>query len=559
MPNIALKEFEAKKAKTKETLEKLLRFLQEGIELNVDIESSYIDKIKEALNETQNVKLKVALIGGFSEGKTSIAAAWLERLKENMKINVSESSDEITMYNINDDLEIIDTPGLFGFKEKSNDAGKLEAYKDKTKKYISSANIILYVLNPSNPIKESHKDDLLWLFRELNLLSRTIFVIGKFDEVVDIEDEFEYNDMYKTKKANILQRLEQLINLTPNEKDSINIVAVSANPFNKGIEYWLQNKEEHRKLSHIKALQDATKQKIEKSGGALAIIESTKDSIIKDVLHKELPKAGQNFKIIQTEINELDKVSKNTSKDLQRLNSDIEAARRNLNNFSMQYFDDLILSVQGLSLQTFKEFYDKEIGENGINIKTRVQNKFSEETESIYMQMNQVAINLETEVKRFESDIMKLGKQGIKFLQNSKIINPTNIKMVRDGIVSAGKMIGLDLGKYLKFKPWGSLKLAGKISAALAVVSLALEVWESYKKIEAENKLKEAKNELESALKEQKNEVLQLINSTEFKQTFFANALVLESSLQDIESSLKLQQEKESRMLTWLQNGEELK
>ncbi|MWV61305.1 labile enterotoxin output A [Helicobacter saguini] len=559
MQSAALQEFENKKAKTKETLEKLLRFLQEGIDLNVDIESSYIDKIKEALNETQNVKLKVALIGGFSEGKTSIAAAWLEKLKDNMNINVAESSDEVAIYDINDDLEIIDTPGLFGFKEKYNDERKLEAYKDKTKKYISSANIVLYVLNPSNPIKESHKDDLVWLFRELNLLPRTIFVIGKFDEVVDIEDSYEYDEMYKTKKQNILQRLEQLIKLTQSEKDSINIVAVSANPFNKGIEYWLQNKEEYRKLSHIKALQDATKEKIEKSGGALAIIESTKDSIIKDVLNKELPKAEQNFEIIQTEITKLDKVAKNTSKDLKRLNSDIELAKRNLNDFILQYFDDLIISVNGLSLQTFKEFYDKEIGENGINVRTRVQNKFSEETESIYGEINQVAINLDTEVKRFESDIMKLGKQGVSFLQTSKVINSANILKVRDGIVSGGKMIGLNLGKYLKFKPWGAVNLAGRISAVLAIVSLALEIWDSYKRMEAEDKLKEAKMELENTLKEQKSEILSLVNSTDFKRTFFENALILETSLQDIESNLKLQQEKESKMLTWLQNGNALK
>ncbi|GAA7448966.1 hypothetical protein BD0144_10090 [Helicobacter pylori] len=47
---------------------------------------------------------------------------------------------------------------MFGFKEKIADSGEIERYKDITKKYVSEAHLILYALNPSNPIKESHKD-----------------------------------------------------------------------------------------------------------------------------------------------------------------------------------------------------------------------------------------------------------------------------------------------------------------------------------------------------------------------------------------------------------------
>lgn len=559
MQSVVLKDFEEKKARNKELLEKLLKFLQEGVSLGVDIDSSYITKVESALKEVGNTRLKVALVGGFSEGKTSIAAAWLERLKEEMKINVSESSDSISVFNVGDDLEIIDTPGLFGYKAKNLDSGKIQAYKDITKEYISNSNILLYVLNSSNPIQESHKDDLHWFFRELGLLSRTIFVLGKFDTIVDIEDKDEYNEALSIKKKTIINRLKESINLTQSEIDSITIVAVSANPFDRGIEYWLNNINEFRELSHIKSLQDATKKKIDENGGTLAIIESTKHSIIQDVVHKELPLAEKNFEIISEEIEKLDKVAKNTSKDLKRLNSDIETARRNLNDFAMRYFDGLVVDVKGLSLETFQDFYDKEIGNKGINIKTRVQNKFSEETEHIYTELNNIAINFDTEIKRFESDIEKLGKQGIKFLQSSKIINAQNVKLVRDGIVSAGKIVGLDLGKYLKFQPWGAVKLAGTIGAVLSVLSMLLEIWDTYKRKEAEDKLQEAKKELANALIAQKEEMLNLVNSPEFKATFFQFALTLESNLNDIESTLKEQDSKKQKMLTWLHSAQSLR
>ncbi|GAA8116491.1 hypothetical protein HpBT107_08870 [Helicobacter pylori] len=189
-------------------------------------------------------------------------------------------------------MELVDTPGLFGFKEKEHDIGKIERYKDITKKYVSEAHLILYALNPSNPIKESHKDDLNWLFRTLNLLSRTIFVISRFDE----ED---YNKRFKTKKENIQNRLNDLIFLSEKEKENLSIVAVAANPFGEGLEYWLKHKEEFQKLSRIKTLQDATQKKIKENGGKLTIIEEAKKASFKMLFIGKCPWQKKRNKILR--------------------------------------------------------------------------------------------------------------------------------------------------------------------------------------------------------------------------------------------------------------------
>ncbi len=272
--NETLKQFKENQKRNQENLEKLLDFVKTGEKYGIEIEESFKAKINSAIQSA--AKLMVALVGGFSEGKTSIAAAWLDRLDKSMKIDHQESSDAVKIYDIDDEIELVDTPGLFGFKEKITDSGKIERYKDITKKYISEAHLILYALNPSNPIKESHKDDLNWLFRTLNLLARTIFVISRFDEEADIEDEEDYNKRFKIKKENIQNRLNKLISLSEKEKESLIIVAVVANPFDLGVEYWLKHKEEFQKLSRIKTLQDATQKKIKENGGKLAIIEEAK-------------------------------------------------------------------------------------------------------------------------------------------------------------------------------------------------------------------------------------------------------------------------------------------
>ncbi|MGV8268407.1 LeoA/HP0731 family dynamin-like GTPase, partial [Pseudomonas aeruginosa] len=77
-------------------------------------------------------------------------------------------------------------------EQENAETQTIEKYKDITKKYVSEAHLVLYVMNSTNPIKESHKEDLTWLFRTLDLLPRTVFVLSRFDEVADVEDEQDY-------------------------------------------------------------------------------------------------------------------------------------------------------------------------------------------------------------------------------------------------------------------------------------------------------------------------------------------------------------------------------
>ncbi len=307
MKNETLGQFKKDQKRNQENLKKLLDFIHTGEKYGINVEESLKDKIRNAMENVADQKLKVALVGGFSEGKTSIAAAWIDRLDESMNIDHKESSDAVKIYDIDDEMELVDTPRLFGFKEKITDSGEIECYKDITKKYISEAHLILYTLNPSNPIKESHKEDLNWLFRTLNLLSRTIFVISRFDEEADIEDEEDYNKRFKIKKENIQSRLNDLISLSEEEKEGLIIVAVAANPYDLGVEHWLKHQEEFQKLSHIKALQDATQKKIKENGGKLTIIEEAKKSVIQDVVYRQMPPAKQALQGINGEMEYLNK------------------------------------------------------------------------------------------------------------------------------------------------------------------------------------------------------------------------------------------------------------
>ncbi|WP_100971807.1 LeoA/HP0731 family dynamin-like GTPase [Helicobacter pylori] len=555
MKNETLEQFKRNQKRNQEILKKLLDFVHTGEKYGIKVEESLKDKIHNAMENVAGQKLKVALVGGFSCGKTSIVAAWIERLdKESMKIDHKESSDEVKIYHIDDEIELVDTPGLFGFKEKITDSGKIERYKDITKKYISEAHLILYALNPSNPIKESHKDDLNWLFRTLNLLSRTIFVISRFDEEADIEDEEDYNKRFKIKKENIQNRLNELISLSE-EEESLTIVAVAANPFDLGVEHWLKHKEEFQKLSHIKALQDATQKKIKENGGKLTIIEEAKKSVIQDVVYRQMPPAKQALQDINREMEYLNKTLEKRRKEIQDLNKEISQARIHLREFIIRYFSDLSRQVSGTSLETFNDFVTREIGDEGSIIDTRVQNEFEKQTQGISNEIAKIGTTFNADMSSFEKHARIFGEIAKK-LSQSRIINATSIKAARDGIVAVARFTGIDLA--LKFKPWGAVKLAGNINKALPLIGLAFEVWDSWKESQKIEKLEKAKEEMKSNFDNQKQEILDLINDeTKFKQTCFPNALELEKSFQEIEEKIKKTQECTQEFEKWIQTGED--
>ncbi|MGL2444073.1 LeoA/HP0731 family dynamin-like GTPase [Helicobacter pylori] len=553
--NETLEQFKKNQKRNQEILKKLLDFVHTGEEYGIKVEESLKDKIRNAMENVAGQKLKVALVGGFSCGKTSIAAAWIERLDKSMNIDHQESSDAVKIYNIDDEIELVDTPGLFGFKEKITDSGKIERYKDITKKYISEAHLILYALNPSNPIKESHKDDLNWLFRTLNLLSRTIFVISRFDEEADIEDEEDYNKRFKIKKENIQNRLNELISLSEEEKESLIIVAVAANPFDLGVEHWLKHQEEFQKLSHIKALQDATQKKIKENGGKLTIIEEAKKSVIQDVVYRQMPPAKQALQDINREMEYLNKTLEKRRKDIQDLNKEISQVRIHLREFIIRYFSDLILQISGTSLETFNDFVIREIGDECINMETRVKNEFERQTQGISNEIAKIETGFNADMSFFEKHARTFGEIAKK-LSQSRIINATSIKVARDGIVAVGKFVGIDLA--WKFKPWGAVKLAGNLNKALPLIGLAFEAWDSYNKYQKQQEFEKAKEEMKSNFNNQKQEILDLINDeTRFKQTCFPMAFDLEKCIQACEENVKKTQECTQGLEKWIQTGED--
>lgn len=556
-----LKTFNTQKESTLSILNQLHAFLLQGEGLGINIDSSLVNKLDTAIKSLSDDNLKIALIGGFSEGKTSIAAAWMERLDQStMNISQQESSDAVSVYNVSNGLQLIDTPGLFGFKEKLNaDSFAIEKYKDITKKYVSEAHLVLYVMNSTNPIKDSHQEDLQWLFRTLNILPRTVFVLSRFDEVADVEDINEYNENLNVKKENVVNRLKDLVNLDQDEADSLSVVAVAANPFDMGTEYWLDNLEKFKQLSHIESLQAATNEKVTSNGGVESIVVEAKNSIVRDVLNEELPLAIENDKKLGQEVEKMLDVVDTMKTKLTKTQGLISDSRVGLRDFVTSYFTDLILQVQGTDLETFNDFFQREVGDGGVVISSRLQSEFDRYLRSANLEVKSMASSFTQEVNHFNDAVLGYGKQGVGLLVKSNVINNTAVIAARDGIKSLAGFVGMDLSKLLKFKPWGAVKAANAMNGVLAAVGIVFEAWDSYKQVQREEKFQAAVKEMVNNFDTQRAELLDLINGDEFVSKFFQSFIELEKGVSELESNLAGRTEQRDNFHKWRMTGEKIK
>lgn len=520
MKNIdAIKNFEILKEQSKQGLLKVLEWAKKGNNFGLDF-SDDIQKIQNALRNIEEQKIKVVLVGGFSEGKTTVAAAWLERVMDNMKIDQSESSDAIEIYRpkgLEDKCEIVDTPGLFGFKSKENGL----KYEDITKKYISEAHLVLCILNSVNPLKNSHSEVFRWLFRDLNKLSSTIFVLNKFDDVCDIEDDDDYKELLEIKKESLVNQLDNFIKLTPQEKANLKVVAISANPYGRGLDTWLKDRN-YEEISKINTLKEATNKII--SSNRTALITGQQQSIITDVLTNKLNSINSVFNQIDKELVN----NQNSIRELDyKLTQTTQEIRKNLKNLKtelLNYIKDIRIDIMGADASTFGEIFMNKIGNEGNLFNDGIENIYTE-----YTSFNNVKItNLEKTISDQLAFRENLSNKMINGLVKDGIngLRLVPVSQMRDFILSGRNTISSLTGISMKFKPWGAVKLAKNLGSALAFVGVGIEVIELFKQHENAKKLDKAREDIIAYLNDyEKNIVEQFRGSDEELIKEFAPAL----------------------------------
>lgn len=519
-----------------DTLEKILNSGQ-SLGLNLKSASAKLDSIKAVVKDKN---IKIALVGRFSDGKTSILAALLGRKFDNMKIGIDETSDELLEYKseeIGEGVEIVDTPGLFGTKEKEIDGENLRL-SEKTEKYLSQAHIIIYVCDAKTPIKNTHEKIIFDVLRKYNKLGVTIFVLNKMDDVCELEDEEDYVFNTSTKKQWLIDGLKRAINLTDEEANDIKAVCVSADPNRLGLEYWLKSKE-YNKLSRIGLLKDsittlldsANKEELRNAN----LISASKDFLSQVSTRSENEIAPQENALIKAQETQID-----IKGDFDSFKITLDSRKQNLRDVLEQERLRYRSIVDGATIDTFDEIMYEHFGNADDNGNFGVlSSKIDGIFESIIGSSKELEIRCTNKVELLKEDKgffdEIIDKYGSK-LGDIKVDN-NMVKAARDYVAPS-----------VKFKPWEAVKTAEKIKKGLAGVGLIIEAWNVWKSYKAEKKLKEIKSQLKEYINSYFNALNAFLKDDNKYYALYPAFVNLTKTLEQREKELKVCKEELTKL-----------
>ncbi|EHA1068563.1 MULTISPECIES: LeoA/HP0731 family dynamin-like GTPase [Aeromonas] len=528
------KQFNAEKQTALKGLEQLRAVLDELGEMGADV-GSELQKIDSAVQAVESDVLRIALLGAFSDGKTSVIAAWLGKVMADMNIDMDESSDRLAIYSpegLPEKCEIVDTPGLFGDKEKSVD-GEQVMYEDLTKRYISEAHLILYVVDATNPLKESHYDIVKWVLRDLNKLSSTIFVINKMDEVTDLTEQVLFDAQATIKKDNLKGKLQRAANLSSDEMARLNIVCLASNPNGRGLPFWFGKPEHYESRSRINDLKAMTTKVLRNNVPAMLIAKTGLD-VVRDVV-------GQHVLRAEEQLEQLKVFAEQNAEESARISQDIATGRREVKRLAGELFEELqnlekglLGKLRPLGLENIREFLEDELGytEEGIGFKLNLKIKGA--IDRSFDQSSKVTCRISQDIGRqlnsSESFLNAMGDSALKSMGGAaKGIANLSPDIIKGAVFAARDALSAVTGVAIKFKPWQATKIAGAISKwagpAGAAITLTSDLLSAYKAHELEQELKSAKESIAEVIKSAFKDIYNIIGDDEKLLDFFAPQL----------------------------------
>ena len=493
-------------------------------------------KVHDVIETLQTDTVKIVLLGSFSDGKTSTVAGLLGKLEDNMKIDPDESSDDLVVYrpsSLKKGFEIVDTPGLFGTKEKEIDGSSIR-FSEITERYISEAHIIMYVTHAVNPIKDSHIPILMKVIKDYGKIDSLVIVLNRMDETgIDLSDDEDYEDMKSIKVANGKNRLQSSVGLTDSELNRLSIVCISANPKAKGLDYWLDesHKDRYNELSRIENLR-GTISKVVDSSDVENLKLSQSAAVIKDLAQRAYSESVLAVAPVKIALKKARKSHEVLKTDLDTLETELKASRKQIADSLDEYRRSLIEDINGAtSMETLASLLDSKIGLANKSIDyhlvtSRIERMISDNVEANEGSVKSCAQAFENSYNMQDDMFKEAFKKGISGLKEVKIDGKTILK-IRDALKINHK-----------FKPWVAKKLgknigkwAGRIGAALQFIMEAVDWIKSYKEKAKRIELqKNIKTDIESIF----NDVsMMMINNETFYKNFFPSFIILRTTYQE--------------------------
>lgn len=533
--------------------------MEELRELNVDCTRD-LQKIKDKVGSMGQEKISLALVGAFSDGKTSVIAGLFGEELEGMQISVDESTDEIQVHEPNSPkipCRIVDTPGLFGTKEKQRPDGVV-LLGEIAKRYLAEAHMLLYVVESKNPIKDSHKDTLRWIMKDLQKTDRMIFVINKMDDVADTSDEEEFLSQATIKKEAVREKLRELVGVRADDAAKVRIVCIAADPDRRGMDFWKEHTDVYEKRSHIADLEGAIAGVLQEHP-AEEFFENVAIGVCKDILGRYIEGMPPLVKEKEEERSSLEESVSRRKEDFQETRERLLRTAGECREELDAYRKKLIGDIYALTLESSEEFIVKELGRRSDMVGEELVQRLNRIIEKYFSRMEEDLGRLQRKLQA-QSDVsssivVKVGRQAMSLIKF--VPSATMVDFTKTAIFLGRDLVG-KIGIAIKFKPWQVTKIARFAPGVVGFLEIGTTVADLVERNERDEMLKKLRNELRDMITGTFHEIQSTLQGDALFKNYAPDFLKVQADLEAAQKELRDLKDNMRSLVLWVESAKEL-
>lgn len=435
-------------------------------------EQEELENVLKEINERE--KITIAFIGQYSAGKSTLISALTGR--SDIKIDADIATLTAKEYVLNDQLVLVDTPGLYTANKEHDDI---------TIETIKKSDMLVYCITNELFDEITIKDYKKWVY-EKNYRYKTILVINKMSR------EFgDYNEL----KKNYIQSINRA--LDPFNIEDVNYNFVDAKDYIEGINLGM---DELIKLSRIGEFKENFNQVINERGvyskldTPIKVISHSIDGILTDLLDNKHDR--NQLKLVNKLFVEVEETRNMIGKKLKAI---IHEELAIIISYGNSQSINIGVEEFNFNEQEFKSLIEK----TGLELNKKINSIIEEESEYLRERMEDI----------YNSNLVKVYTNDFKYLPELKYANEDETRRINNfekieeilreiGVkkiidkhslpfkIKTSEVSGEPLHKFVKsigekinykFAPWEAVKVAKNIGKILGAVGVIVQVISIFK------------------------------------------------------------------------------
>ncbi len=455
-----------------EIREKTKKLQEEAIELfinndDLEIKERLEAKLKEVMEEKRIV---ITFIGQYSAGKSSIVSALTNR--NDIKIDADIATSSATEYILDDQIILVDTPGLYTGNQEHDDI-TLEA--------INKSDMLVYCITNELFDSITIKDYKKWVY-EKNYRNKMLLVINKMSREVG-----EYENL----KENYIESINRALN--PYDIQDVTSTFIDAKDYLEGVTY---DDEEFIEISRMDDLKNkinkiaAEKGILSKLDTPIKAISNLIDEALKNSLDNKLDR--NQLELVNSILSELEdtksiirrKMRVTVSENLSIIESYANKKAVQIGSESFEFNEYEFNSLIEKTCLKINDEINEILQEENEYLKNKLEDIYDSNLMKVYVR------DVEALITSGKSDITDLNrieksKNIFKIFNSFDISGAVSKHSIKLGATSS-QVSGTELHKLVKFvggkinykfAPWQAVNIAKNIGKVLGVVGIGLQVF----------------------------------------------------------------------------------